>query len=154
MREYIVSTLFLLWLPVSPAQTVPADWSNVADSKGLCQISVPPEWTLLPDTKGTAVFRDATTAIAVVTSQPGQAFKPLSVPLQRVLDISKESLFENSAKRVFYQERVSRNAETPGALSASVPGKDGTCSCRVTFLPSVSAETAKKIVLSLSAVRE
>jgi hypothetical protein len=43
--------------------------------------------------------------------------------------------------------RVRKNA-----YSASVPGKAGTCSCHVTFLPSVSADTVKKIALSLGPV--
>lgn len=152
MREYTGSTLlFLLCLPVSIAQTMPAGWTVLKDSKRLCQIAVPPEWTPLRASEGAAVLGDTATAIAVVTSQPGQEFKPLSASLQKVLDIRKENIFENTAKRVFYQDRISRNAENPNAYSASVPGKKGTCSCHVTFLPSVPAETAKKIALTLSA---
>ncbi len=154
MREYIVSTLFLLFPALLPAQAAPAGWKVLKDSKGLCQIAVPPEWDPLADTKGAAIFRDSSIAIAVVTSQPGQGFKPLPASLQKVLNLRKENIFENTTKRVFYQDRVSRDAENPNAYSASVPGKDGTCSCRVTFLPDVSEETAKKIALSLSAAPE
>ncbi|MFB3829974.1 MAG: hypothetical protein ACE15B_24610 [Bryobacteraceae bacterium] len=153
MREYIVPALFLLCAQASPAQTAP-EWSVLKDSKGLCQITVPPDWIPLADSKGAAVFRDSTTAIAVVTSQPGQGFKPLPASLQKVLDIRKEHVFENTAKRVFYQDRISKHAEHPNAYSVSVPGKDGTCSCHVTFLPSVPAETAKKIALSLRAATQ
>ncbi len=150
----MVSTLFLLWLPGCLAQTPPAAWNVLKDSKGLCQISVPPDWTPLTDSKGAAVYGDSTTAIAVVTSQPGQEFRPLTASLQKVLDIHKENMFENTAKRVFYQDRISKGAENPNAFSVSVPAKDGTCSCRVTVLPRVSAEIAKKIALTLRAVQE
>jgi hypothetical protein len=57
------------------AQTTPAGWKIVKDSKGVCQIAVPPDWEPLPETAGAAVFHDVTTAIAVVTSQAGQAFQ-------------------------------------------------------------------------------
>jgi hypothetical protein len=150
----MVPALILLYLTISPAQTVPAGWNVLKDPKDLCQITVPPDWTALTESKGAAVFRDTTTAIAVVTSQPGQGFKPLPASLLKVLDIRKESIFENTAKRVFYQEKISKNADYPNAYSASVPGKSGTCSCHVTFLPSVSAEVARKIALSLNAVPE
>lgn len=68
----------LLWLLASAsAQTKPADWKIVKDSKGHCQIAVPADWDSLSENARAAVFHDATTAIAVVTSQPGQAFKPI-----------------------------------------------------------------------------
>jgi hypothetical protein len=154
MREYIVSTLFLLLLLPASAQTVPAGWKVVRDSKDACQIAVPPDWVPFTDSSGAAVFHDATTAIAVVTSQPGQIFKPLSESQLKVFDIRKEKLFENTAKRIFYQDKASRNSEDSNAYSAMVPGKGGTCSCHVVFVPSVTEEIAKKITLSLGPVTE
>jgi len=124
----------------------------VKDSKDMCQIAVPPEWVLLEEGSGAAVFQGSTTAIAVVTSQPAQIFKPLPEALQKVLEIRKEKLFENSVKRLFYQDKTSTRSSDPNAYSASVPGKAGTCSCHVTFLPSISADMAKKIALSLGPV--
>ena len=152
MRKQVVSTLlFLLVLPAW-AQTVPAGWTVVKDSKHACQIAVPSEWTPWADNTGAAVFRDSTTAIAVVTSQPGQTFKPLTEPQKKSFGIPVEKMFENTAKRIFYQDRTSSGADDANAYSASVPGNGGTCSCRVVFLPSISQETVKKIVLSLSPV--
>ncbi len=131
-------------------QPVPPGWKIIKDAKSVCQISVPPDWTPMDASTGAAIFQDTTTAIAVVTSQPEQKFQPLTETLQRLLGVRKEKLFENTAKRVFYQDRVSSNTDEPNALGASVPGNAGTCSCRVTFLPAVTAETAKKIAMSLS----
>lgn len=152
MREQAVLTLLLLLLPHLSAQTVPADWKVVRDSKSACQIAVPPEWAPWGDNTGAAVFQNTTTAIAVVTSQPGQAFKPLSDQMQKLLGIRKEAMFENTAKRVFYQDKTSARPEDSNAYSAAVPGSGGTCSCHVVFLPSVPQETARKIVLSLGPV--
>ena len=152
MREYRIPILVLLLFFPASAQTIPAGWKVVKDSKDTCQIAVPPEWVLLEDGSGAAVFRDPTTAIAVVTSQPGQIFKPLPESLQKVLDIRKEKMFENSVKRLFYQDKTSKSPADPNAYSASVPGKAGTCSCHVTFLPNVSADMVKKIALSLGPV--
>jgi len=158
MREYIVLTLILLFLPSVSAQVVPAGWQIVKDSKhdskNACQIAVPPDWSQYGDNSGAAVFHDVSTAIAVVTSQPGQAFRPLPEALQKALDIRKEKMFENTARRIFYQDKTSANREDPNAYSVSVPGKAGTRSGRVTFLPSISEDVARKIALSLGPVPE
>ena len=152
MREYRIPILVLLLFFPASAQTIPEGWKVVKDSKDMCQIAVPPEWVLLEDGSGAAVFQGSTTAIAVVTSQPAQIFKPLPESLQKVLDIRKEKMFENSVKRLFYQDKTSKSSSDPNAYSASATGKAGTCSCHVTFLPSVSADMANKIALSLGPV--
>ena len=152
MRECWIPILALLLFFSASAQTIPAGWKVVKDSKDMCQIAVPPEWVLLEDGSGTAVVQDFRTAIAAVTSQPGQIFKPLPESLQKVLAIRKEKIFENSVKRLFYQDKASKSSSDPTGYSASVPGKAGTCSCHVTFLPSVSADTVRKIALSLGPV--
>jgi hypothetical protein len=146
----MVTALVLLCLPAALAQTVPEGWSVIHDSRHACQIAVPPDWSPLSEAAGAAVFHDASNAIAVVTSQPGQTFKPLSEALIKGLDIRRDKLFENSPKRVFYQDRFSRNQDDPNAYSASVPGKGGTCSCHVTFMPGVAEDVVRKIALSLS----
>ena len=151
--ECVLATLLLSLLTSALAETTPG-WKTVRDSKGVCQIAVPPDWQLLSENTGAATFQDATTAIAVVTSQPGQAFKPLSVSLQKVLGIRKDKLFENTADRIFYQDKISRRSDELNAYSVSVPGKTGTCSAHVVVLPSVPEETAKKIALSLGPVRQ
>lgn len=149
----VIALVLLCCLPVR-AQTVPAGWKIVKDAKDACQIAVPAEWSPFGENNGAAMLRDATTAIAVVTSQPGQEFKPLTPGLIKAIGIPKEKLFENSSTRLFYQDRTSRNSEETNAFSSSVPAKSGTCSCHVVLLPSVSEDIAKKIALSLSRVPE
>jgi hypothetical protein len=148
------AALFLSLLASALAQTTPTGWKLVKDSKGVCQIAVPPDWDPLPETTGAAVFKDVTTAIAVVTSQAGQVFKPLTETLQKMFGIRKDKLFENTATRIFYQDKISKRSEDPNTYSASVPSKGGTCSCHIVILPSVPEETAKKIALSLGTVPE
>jgi len=154
MRECAVFTLVLLCCLPGWAQTVPAGWKVVKDAKTTCQIAVPPEWVPFGDNNGAAMFHDSTTAIAVVTNQAGQDFKPLTAALIKSIGIPKEKLFENTATRLFYQDRTSRNPEESNALSSSVPTKGGTCSCHVVVLPSIPEDVAKKIALSLSPVPE
>lgn len=154
MRNWHRATLVLaLALPAAP-QNPPAGWTIVKDSTVTCQIAVPPAWVLLIGTSGAAVLGDATNAIAVVTSQPTQVFKPLPQNLQKALGIPKQKLFENSPKRLFYQDKTSEGLSDPNALSVSVPSKTGTCSAHLRFLPSLSEETAKKIALSLAPVED
>jgi len=71
-----------------------------------------------------------------------------------VLNISKEKLFENTSKRIFYQDKTSSNAEDANSYSFSVPGKAGTCSGHLTVLPSIPTDTARKIALSLGPAPE
>ena len=77
MRERLGPTLVLLFSFTAQTQTVPAGWKVIKEGKGACQIAVPPEWVPFGEMSGAATFHDATTAIAVVTSRPGQEFKPL-----------------------------------------------------------------------------
>jgi hypothetical protein len=154
MREYKVFALILLCCLPARGQAAPPGWKFVTDNKATCRIAVPPEWAALGESSGAAVFHDAATAIAVVTSQAGQEYKPLNATLLKVMGIPKERMFENTATRVFYQDRVSRNAEDGNSFISSVPAKTGTCSCRAVGLPSVPEEVLKKVALSLMAVPE
>jgi hypothetical protein len=154
MRYFRVFALCALLLPGAAPDSLPAGWKLVKDPKGACQITVPEAWDSSSDHAGSAVLRDATTAIAVVTSQPGQAFKPIPESLLRVLRIPKEKIFENSAKRVYYQDKIAASSSDTNAFSVMVPGKAGTCSSRVVFLPEISEETARKIALSVGPVPE
>lgn len=152
MREFTISTLVLLCCLTARSQTPPSGWKIIKDAKSTCQISVPPDWVPLGETNGAAVFHDPSTAIAVVTSQPGQEFKPLTPGFLRAMGLPKEKIFENSAKRIFYQDQISRGPDDTNAFSSSVPGRTGTCSCHVAVLPSISEDTARKIALSVSPV--
>lgn len=150
MREFAASALVLLCSLGAAAQSGTEGWKPIRDAKGLCQILVPPDWAPLGETSSAAVFHDPSTAIAVVTSQPGQEFKPFTPAFLKTMGVPKDKLFENSAVRIFYQDKTSSGRDDTNAFSSSVPAKNGTCSCRVTILPEVPLETAKKIVLSLS----
>jgi hypothetical protein len=99
------------------------------------------------------VFHD-TTAIAVVTSQAGQVFKPLTEGLQKLLGIGKGKLFENTARRIVYQDKISNRSEDPNPYSASAPGKGGTCSCYVVLLPTFPRRPQRRIALSLGPAPE
>ena len=61
-------------------------------------------------------------------------------------------MFENTPKRIFYQDRVSKGPESANAYSSSVPSKNGTCSCHLVLLPNLPEEVAKKIVMTLGPV--
>ena len=150
MRECIVPALVLLYAASASAQTVPSGWKPIRDVKAACQIAVPPEWKPLSESGGSAIFHDPSTAIAVVTSQAGQAFKPLTPAMLKNLGVPKEKIFENSAVRLFFEDRTSTDPDDQSAFTASAPGNNGgTCSCRIVFLPKVGAETARKIVFTL-----
>lgn len=152
MRQFMFSALVVLyWLPMW-CQTIPADWKIIQDAKAACQMAVPPEWVPFGDNNGVAVLHDPDTAIAVVTSLPAQEFKPVTATLLKHFGVPKEKIFENSAVRLFYQDKTSDGPNDHNAFTASVPAKNGTCTCRVVVLPSVSADVAKKIVLSISPI--
>jgi hypothetical protein len=119
MREYAIAVLILLNLPLA-AQVAPSGWQIVKDSKNACQLAVPPDWSLYGESHSAAVLHDASTALVVVTSQPGQAFAPLSERLKSILNISKEKLFENTANRIFYEDKSSAHPADPKWYTFSV----------------------------------
>ncbi len=148
------AAVLLSLLASIPVEITPADWKIVKDPRGLCQIAVPADWDEISEAAGAAVFHDTSTAVAVVTSQPGQAFKPLSESLQRLLAIPKAALFENTPRRIFFQDKVSKRSGDPNVYDSSVPAKSGTCSCHVVALPSIPQDTTNKIILSLQPAAE
>ena len=145
----MIPALILFCLPSLNAQGVPSGWQIVKDPKNTCQLAVPADWSTYGESHSAAVLHDPSTALAVVTSQPGQAFAPLTEFFQKVLDIPKDRLFENSKTRIFYQDKTSANRDDPNSYTFSVPGKTGTCSGHLTFLPSLPVDVARKIALSL-----
>jgi hypothetical protein len=153
MREHVFASLILL-APAVYAQVVPSGWQIIKDSKNVCQLAVPADWTPFRESVGAATLTDSSTAMAVVTSQPDQAFRPLPESVMRVIDVPKDRVFENSAKRIFYQDKVSKTASETNSYSFSVPGKAGTCSGHLTWAPAVTEEVARKIALSLGPLTE
>jgi hypothetical protein len=154
MRYFGAFALFALLLPDAAPESPLTGWKVLKDPSGACQIAVPEAWDSSSDQAGWAVLRDAATAIAVVTSEPDQVFKPLSESVLKMLGIPREKIFENSARRVYYQDRIAARSSGTNAFIVMVPGKTGTCSSRVAFLPEVSEETARKIALSVGAPPE
>src|SRR5690349_940278 len=141
MRLFLVTGLLLLSLD---AETHPqAGWKVVKDAKNTCQISVPENWTVT-ENAGSAVFEDPSKGIAVVTHQAGQAMKPLTPNLLKLMNIPKEKMFENSEKRIFYQDKIAHGPNDSNSFSVMVAGKSGTCSSRVVFISVIPEETAKK----------
>src|SRR4051794_28797802 len=115
MRECIVPALVLLSCLPASSQVAPADWKVIRDAKSECQIAVPPEWSPFGESGGAAVLRDPTTAIAVVTSQAGQEFKPFTAAFLKTMGVPKEKIFENSATRIFYQHKTSQGPDDTNA---------------------------------------
>jgi hypothetical protein len=153
MREYTIAVLILLNTPLA-AQVVPSGWQIVKDSRNACQLAVPPDWSMYGESRSAAVLHDTSTALVVITSQPGQAFAPLTERLKSILNIIKEKLFENTASRIFYEDNSSAHPADPKWYTFSVPGKNGTCSGHLTFLPSLQDDLARQIVFSLGPVVE
>lgn len=153
MREYILAALILFSSSLS-AQIVPGGWQIVKDSKSACQIAVPPDWSVYGESHSAAVLHDPSTALVVVTSQPGQTFAPLTERLKSVLNLSKDKLFENSVSRIFYEDKSSAHAADPKCYTFSIPGRNGTCSGHLTFLPSLPDDLARQIVFSLAPAAE
>jgi hypothetical protein len=154
MRYFGAFALFALLLPDAAPEPLPTGWKVLKDPNGACQITIPEAWESSSDQAGWAVLRDASTAIAVVMSQPDQVFKPLPESVVKLLGIPREKIFENSAKRIYYQDKTATKSSGTNAFTVMVPGKAGTCSSRIAFLPEVPEETARKIALSVGPVPE
>src|SRR5260370_2527873 len=98
MRKQVVVSLLFLFIQPTWAQTVPAGWKVVRDSKRACQIAVPPEWTPWADNSGAAVFLGSTTALSVGNRQLGQTFKTLRERPRNTVSISTGSMFDDNGQ--------------------------------------------------------
>ena len=105
MKYFGVFGLLCLMLSAASDDKAPSATKVIKDVKGSCQILVPENWTPSNENTGSAVLQDSSNTIAVVTSQPGQVFKPLTESMQKLMRIPKNKMFENSAKRIFYQDK-------------------------------------------------
>src|SRR5260370_16258895 len=102
MRNQVVSPLlFLLVLPTW-AQTVPAGWTVVKDSKHACQIAVPSEWAPWADNSGAAVFSGRTKALARVTRPPRPEFQNLNGPPEKSFRPPHEKNFLKPPHPILY----------------------------------------------------
>lgn len=149
MREYIVCTLILLCGPTAAGQTAPADWKVVKDSKGLCQIRVPPEWALMDENRGCGcaarrfhsdcggdrAARAGIPAAECDAAQGAQRSRGKNVREYGETHLLLGQGFEERGGcQSIYRQRA---------------GGGGTCSCHGVVLPGISEEIAKTITLSL-----
>ncbi len=133
------------------AQSAEPAWKTVKDPSGACQISIPPNWSVKDLNSGTALFKDAKTAVAVVTSVTGRPFAQLSESVRK--QIGPDKVYENTEGRVFYADQIAKTSNSMTGINVRVPLEGGICSSRVMFIPAVPEDVAKKIALSVSPAR-
>jgi hypothetical protein len=131
-------------LPVAQAAHAQSTWSVIKDKAGVCQISVPPNWTRF-SVPGMANSPDHTTL--QILSNSGHHFRQFGSETLSLLNIG--TLFENSAKRVFYVTKPNGSVPPLITYHVEVPGHQGSCVAQIPLSPQYSEAEAKRIALSL-----
>lgn len=138
MRYIVPVLLFSTLLMAQPG------WRTIKDKTGSCQLSVPPNW-IVSSTPGHVSSPDHMDT-TVITGL--RAYRPFSEETLKMLNIA--TVFENSAKRLFYVTKPAGNAVT---YHVEVPGGAKSCVAQISARPSYSQDEAKKIALTLSAAK-
>jgi hypothetical protein len=125
-----------------------AGWQTFKDRTGDCQLSVPANWSVLsepghagsPEHMGTTVIEGRV------------AFHPFHFSDGMLKVMNVETVFENSAQRVFYS---ANSGATPPSLiyHVEVPGRTKVCIAEISSTPSYPQDEVKKIAATLAAVR-
>jgi len=93
-------------------RSVPAGWKAIKDSKGCARLRFRRSGLRGRRTPGRRL-PGRIRGHPVVTSQPGQTYRPLSDAMLKLMNIPKEKLFENSATRLFYKDRPAATLPSP-----------------------------------------
>lgn len=126
--------------------TAQPGWKTIKDKTGACQISVPSSWTE-QSIPGHVASPVSTGGMVITGTSP---FKPFRSDTLKILGVEK--VYENSAARSFY---VTKPNGTPPQINYHIeaPGAGNRCIAEISLPSNYSEDEAKKIGMSLAAVR-
>ncbi len=128
----------------------PAGWKVVKEKTSACQISIPGDWTVSKDLPGNASAPGNGGDVQVL-SQAGKTVKPMSDMAQKALSVDK--MIQNTPQVVFFSNPPTKSDNPITPYHATVPGKGGTCVALISARKTVSEDTVKKMVSTLSAAQ-
>jgi hypothetical protein len=148
-----IPTVIAITAFVWTAEAQPSGWHLIKDSKGVCQMSVPPDWKV-----NTHVPRMATgpeLADAMILAQAGKPVRPMNEVVQNVVGVDK--MLENTAQRVFWAAKPASFPEGSPPVVAyhvAVPAKDGSCAGQITIKQGGSEALVKQIAATVAPVKQ
>jgi len=136
----------ILLAGAAAAQTVPAGWKVINDSKKLCQVAVPADWT--PDAifKSMAISPDQKSNVVVHGLPAGTDYKTVVENAKKLFPPVK--IFEESATRIWFQ-KAPPSGKTVTDWYFAIRGAQA-CNAEIVFGGAVTEDTAKKIVGTLA----
>jgi len=140
-----ISCAALLAAGAAFAQTVPAGWQVVKDSKSLCQIAVPADWVHDTLVKSFVASPDKTKkASAVIHALAPNANYAQSMATAKQVMIPVK-IFEDTPSRTWFS--VARGNGQPGSSwYVATNGGSQICTAQIDFDDPAFEATAKKIV--------
>jgi len=131
---------------VAGAQSVPAGWHAVKDSKSICQAAVPGDWKQTPVPAMMADSKQTLTELIV--NEEYDSFKPMSPELLKMH--GAEKVVENDAKRIFLVGKANTFlGKTTRSWSIWVPAAKGTCHMEISLTSGADEDLARKVADTL-----
>lgn len=145
MKALLLATALVA---AASAASIPAGWTTIKDSKGACQVGIPPDFKPNPSFKGLGEGPGQVISIQIV-SQAGAKVRPLNDLAQKAVRVDK--MFDNTNDKLFYSTAPLKgfDGKTSAGWHITVIGNGGTCAGIITLLPGASEDLAKKIADTL-----
>jgi hypothetical protein len=146
----LLPSIALLAMPLL-ADSIPAGWIVLKDTKSVCQIAAPGDFK--PDGTFIGLGRGPGDAMEVqVYSAPGPV-KPLSETVAKMMNIEK--FIDNTDQRLFYANKPAKikDGRTVTAWTVKIPRTGGNCFATITVVPGGSEDLVKKIAATIGPVK-
>ena len=137
-----ISVGLLLAAIALQAQDVPAGWKVVKDTKGACQLAVPPDWAV---DGSSAKSPDGNTDAVPHGQRAGLGFSEATGIAKSVMKPAK--ILEDSANRLWYTFENTNGK--PGTNYYVAVATAPVCTAQVSFKNATAEDTAKKIAVTL-----
>jgi hypothetical protein len=145
MSRIVPLSVLVFAVMLSAIQTLPAQTKAFKDKSGTCQVLVPAEWQL---NDITSMMDDPKNLISVAVFWERDA---KGGPMSALAMGDVETVFENTAQRVFYQSKPTKLFGPPTyAFTAYTPApQKGACHTSISMKTGADEAAAKKIALTL-----
>ncbi|MGA7964735.1 MAG: hypothetical protein WCB49_02355 [Gammaproteobacteria bacterium] len=137
----------LLASAVAQAATPTIGSQRILSKNGRCTMTVPADWKIGKWIKNSADAPDKSASAVVTSPSTGYNLAQAKPVVEETLTPVK--IFENSSRRLWYRYKTDKGH----GWYVGVPFNDGICGAQIFFDKAAQTDMAKKIALSVKAVR-
>lgn len=153
LSNAMIKTFLSMWVIAVPifADSIPAGWIVLKDSKGVCQIGAPGNFKKDENFPGLGRGPGDTVEVQILSSPA--PVKPIMESVAKMMHIEK--LIDNTAARLFYREAPTKGPDGKQLTgwTVKVPRGTGNCFATITVSPGGNEDLVTKIAATIGPVR-